>query len=412
MGETKQESLGTVQPDDSEPSVERQAQLRAACEQNVAQGHAPYQTIHLRTRGELCWVMAVHSWDGGVFSGHFDEDYVLGTSPADLRGVNLRAADLRGVNLGQADLSGAWLAGANLAGAHLLDANLSGASLRTTILRDARLQEANLSGAMAADADFSGAWLPGATLTGADLRRARFDGDTVLTNVKLDDMTRLGDVRWNGVPVTSVEWRRVQRLGDEFLAQLAGRSSKATIAEVIQAYEEATRAYRQLAVTLRSQGLHERADAYAYRAHLMHRVVLRRQAFASEEGGQRIGLFRRLRKLASYGASCMLDLVAGYGYRPLLTLLWYVVVIGSFALAYFAATHGLLTFGLPPSQIQPLHWYEALVLSVSSFHGRGFFQPVHSLGDPVAILAAIEAVFGLFIEVSFIATFTQRYFGK
>jgi hypothetical protein len=54
----------------------------------------------------------------------------------------------------------------------------------------------------------------------------------------------------------------------------------------------------------------------------------------------------------------------------------------------------------------------ALVLSVSSFHGRGFFQPVQSLGDPGAIIAAIEAVFGLLIEISFIATFTQRFFGR
>jgi hypothetical protein len=67
---------------------------------------------------------------------------------------------------------------------------------------------------------------------------------------------------------------------------------------------------------------------------------------------------------------------------------------------------------LPPSQYHTLPWYEAAILSVSSFHGHGFFQPLNSPGDPVAILASIEAVFGLFIEVSFTATFTQRFFGK
>jgi hypothetical protein len=103
--------------------------------------------------------------------------------------------------------------------------------------------------------------------------------------------------------------------------------------------------------------------------------------------------------------------VAGYGYRPLRTVFWYVAVVGRFAYAYYSATRSVLTFGLHPSQFQPLTWYEALVLSVSSFHGRGFL-PFPNLGDPVTILAAAEAVFGLFIEVSFIATFTQRYFGK
>jgi hypothetical protein len=52
------------------------------------------------------------------------------------------------------------------------------------------------------------------------------------------------------------------------------------------------------------------------------------------------------------------------------------------------------------------------VLSVSAFHSRGFFQPVQSLGDLVAILAAVEAIIGLLIQISFLATFTQRFFGR
>ncbi len=41
-----------------------------------------------------------------------------------------------------------------------------------------------------------------------------------------------------------------------------------------------------------------------------------------------------------------------------------------------------------------------------------FVTKVSSTGDPVAILAAIEAIIGLLIEISFIATFTQRFFGS
>lgn len=33
-------------------------------------------------------------------------------------------------------------------------------------------------------------------------------------------------------------------------------------------------------------------------------------------------------------------------------------------------------------------------------------------GDPVAILAAFEALFGLIIETTLIATFTQRFFTR
>jgi hypothetical protein len=59
-----------------------------------------------------------------------------------------------------------------------------------------------------------------------------------------------------------------------------------------------------------------------------------------------------------------------------------------------------------------LSWNEALVLSVSSFHGRGFFNPNIALGDTYAQLAAAEALLGTFIEIIFIATFTQRFFAR
>jgi hypothetical protein len=50
---------------------------------------------------------------------------------------------------------------------------------------------------------------------------------------------------------------------------------------------------------------------------------------------------------------------------------------------------------------------------VTSFHGRGFFPGGGlALDDPITILAAIEAILGLFIEITFIATFTQRFFAR
>jgi hypothetical protein len=52
-------------------------------------------------------------------------------------------------------------------------------------------------------------------------------------------------------------------------------------------------------------------------------------------------------------------------------------------------------------------------LSLTSFHGRGFFPGINiTLSDPRVVLAAFEAVIGLFIEFSFIATFTKRFFGN
>ena len=117
-------------------------------------------------------------------------------------------------------------------------------------------------------------------------------------------------------------------------------------------------------------------------------------------------------RLAS--AAIPLLLAAGHPGRPWLspsgcTLCWYQRVILGYA---FACRH-IYVGSLASVPLSPLG---ALVFSVTSFHGRGFFpggSPGHSitLDDPLTVLAASEAIVGLLIEISFIATFTQRYFG-
>ena len=54
----------------------------------------------------------------------------------------------------------------------------------------------------------------------------------------------------------------------------------------------------------------------------------------------------------------------------------------------------------------------SFVFSMTSFHGRGFFPGGIALDDPLTVLAALEAFVGLLIEVTFIATLTQRLFSK
>ena len=141
--------------------------------------------------------------------------------------------------------------------------------------------------------------------------------------------------------------------------------------------------------------MNDEADTYRYRAQLMQRRF-----------------HWHSRRFDRWSFSAILALLAGYGYKPARSFLTYALVIAAFTALFLLAGAGVITFGLSATQYHELPWYEALVLSVASFHGRGFFQPVESPGDPIAILAAIEAVFGLFIEVAFIATFTQRFFGK
>jgi hypothetical protein len=95
--------------------------------------------------------------------------------------------------------------------------------------------------------------------------------------------------------------------------------------------------------------------------------------------------------------------MAGYGYRPLRSVATYLLVVTFFAVAYWA-------LGVQSGHL--LTWNEAGVVSLTAFHGRGFFATAFQPGDPQAALAALEAVIGLLIEITFIATFTQRFFAR
>ena len=212
--------------------------------------------------------------------------------------------------------------------------------------------------------------------------------DEYIGAIFLDGATQLLDVAWNGAILANVQWEQVPRLGDE-----ADIKAASTRKERLRALRDAARAYRGLAKALQAQGLTIPALKYRTREQQLERKAL----FWSFKPGQ-------------WTFSWLLNLVSGYGDRPGRAVACYIGVVATFAAAYFAITNGLI--GFIASHSTRLAWYEALVLSISSFHGRGFFPSVPSLGDPIAIVAAVEAIIGLFIELVFIATFTQRFFAR
>ena len=185
---------------------------------------------------------------------------------------------------------------------------------------------------------------------------------TTLNDIHLGDVkygyVRTADARCGGgVNLAVVELPPAHLLGDESEArQAAGSNGKPKErATRLEEYRAAVRAKRQLAVALQNIGLNEEAARFAYRAQFLQQKVLLRQ-----------------RKYGAYIFSRFLDGIARYGYKPARGLVAYVPVIAGFAFGYSLATHGVLTFGLHPSQVPPLQCYEALVLSISAVHGRGF----------------------------------------
>ena len=384
----------------STPSEERQTQLRAACAANIQAGNAPYMGVRIRTRGEVAWIMAEHGW-----SGQEDEYTVKYTlipqgrtaeranlrgawmAEIDLSGTLLRRADLRGANLVRARLAQIDLVDADLSGADLGYADLTGANLTWANLTGAHLREANLSTARLIFATLNGAGFARCDLRGAVLRHARMDAATLLGNVTLDSHTQLRDIAWNGAALTQIDWARIQRLGDEDDAQYNSAEHGGRKATLPPRWEGAARTYQQLAVVLRAQGISDPAARFAYRSQVLQRRVLRQQRHYLRASG-----------------SWLLDLISGYGYKPLRSLITYLLVIGVFALGYY------LLGGAVSPNLSPL---DALIFSVTSFHGRGFAAgEAVSLHNPLTILAAGEAVLGLLIEIVFIATFTQRFFSR
>lgn len=328
-----------------------------------------------------------------------------------LREGHLEGASLLRAHLEGASLVGAHLEGANLSTAHLEQANLSDAHLKGTALVRAHLEgsflaNAYLQGAFLGASHLEGALLEYAHLEGAHLNGAFFDSATRLKGVTLTDDcgncdASMADVRWGDANLAVVDWTTRKRgflgvgkhidaieLGDEREARKevddTGKPKSNTT--LLEDFKDAVRANRQLATALRQQGLNEDADRFAYKAQKLQRQVLRHE-------GQWLRWF----------GSLLLDIVAGYGYRPLRAFGAYAFVLALFTALYlinaqFAAPH--------------LTWDEALVLSISSFHGRGFFTSDIHLSDTLARLAAGEAIIGLLIEITFIATFTQRFFAR
>jgi len=439
------EQHATIQPDVRDPDAARQAELRAAYQGDSG---TPYKDVQIRTLGEVQWIIRERQWSGEIYrlnrvnlsganlggvnlrgvhfyganlSGanlvkvdlsdvHLDGANLSGTNlyDANLHGANFYDGNLQGANLDNADLSGAELGKATLSGASLHWVNLSGASLNRTNLSSANLDAANLSGASLHEANFSGANLYRANLSGADMREAEMDTKTTLHQVILDTHTRLGDVRWNGAPLLRIDWEQMlvnrrrlangqMHLGDEdTISQPIRENDKErskTRRERLQALRDAARAYRGLGRELKDQNLPLEASW----CRLRERRLERRALF--------------LRKRPSsflWGiGSWLLDLVSGYGELPTRTFLAYLLVVGFFAILDFLVTN-IAQVG---TSVARLSWDESLVLSLTSFHGRGFFPGYLQLNDWVARIGAVEAVIGLFIELILIATFSRRFLG-
>ncbi len=389
------------QPWRTEPEIddERQAYLagRRAIAPNIAKGIYPFRGEHgsiTLTRADVEWLLATHESGGQTGPVEWDAPAHRKRSGLDLRGADLSGEDLSSLPLSRlrGGLAGDEFFGTTMDQFHAAAIRLIGATLRFahlegSVLTFGRLDGADLSSAHLESADLYRAHFEAEQL--ADIGRAVFDSSTILNHIILANSRGVGpqlaDVLWNGAILSAVEWAPVRMLGEEYAARYG--TVKKPWSSALGEYPSAVRANRQVSAVLRGQGLHEEADRFAYRAHSLQRTV-----------------FWQRRHYLRASGSWLLDLIAGYGYKPLRSFIVYLLVVGTFALAYY-----LLGNHVSP----PLDPLGAVIFSVTSFHGRGFAPGENvALTNPLTVFAAGEAIIGLLIEITFIATFTQRFFAR
>ncbi len=383
-------------------SAERKAELDSLIERWEAETEhgdrvGPLAGIHL-TGADIFWLAARFRAERSPLRLEGANLSLADLADADLTGAHLEGAVLVAAQLQRADLQGSYLQRCVLGDAHLTHAYLRGAHLEHAVLHAAHLEHADLSDAHLDGADLSEARLEGANLTDAHLDRANctaasFDKASRLNRAHLDG-TVLDQAIFDNTNLAVVQWDLVETLGDEQRARAADEGGK------VEGYRAAARAYRALAVALRNQGLARDATRFHYRSELMDRTSLFFDGRTHLRARQPLeALWAYVRWLASWA----LGTFAGYGDYIGRLFLTYAAVVLTFALLMFLAWQ-------PPHTLDTAR--TALVLSITSFHGRGL-QPTNMAPfDTLAALAALESIFGLLIEGLFIAAFTRRVIGS
>jgi hypothetical protein len=146
--------------------------------------------------------------------------------------------------------------------------------------------------------------------------------------------------------------------------------------------ESAIRANTQLSTALRGQGRTDAGDMLGYRAKILE--TRRSRVSGSMPDGPGLNV---------------LNILAGYGFRPLRGLVAYALVVVTFGVLYWL----LGAYGLA----------DAIVASVNASQGRGVsVDAAGDLSTAVEYVGAAEAVAVLAVEVVLVATFTQRFLSR
>lgn len=200
-------------------------------------------------------------------------------------------ATLRRANLDSSSLCDTMLVDADLSGAQLVQAYLRGTDLRRANLRDANLAMAKIEDARFAGADLTGACLNDTCIVGGSLNGIRIDPDTaadLLGTIIASMPGELPDVEWAELPLARIEWSRLFRLAEDFIAYWEGALAgdyqvyvsppKTLESEHVKACRVLARSYQRLAAIWSEHDMQEYAPHLVKRAERLRQGLIRRGA--------------------------------------------------------------------------------------------------------------------------------------
>jgi hypothetical protein len=135
-------------------------------------------------------------------------------------------------------------------------------------------------------------------------------------------------------------------------------------------------------------------------------LISEASTYRLKELRMRRGLLFNTGHFGAWLTSFIFNAISGYGERIGRAFGTYLLVVLGFAAIYFFSSN-FLNIGSAHMSLN-----DALIESFVSFHGRGFVITTLRSGDPMAGVTVVEAVFGLFLEAIFIATFSRRFLNQ
>lgn len=330
------------------------------------------------TRDDVLKIIAAN---GGITSG-------IDLSNRNMAGIDLSGLDLRGIDFRDSNFRP--VGGSTTEPAARFDSsNLEGCRLDGATFFTAYMKSTNLSGTSAKKADFTFADLTDADFSSANLQSARFaysNLDKTVFKLASLDGAFFRDAKLETAYFTQAEWGDKYRLGDEE-----------------ESYVWAEQTYKALKQRHRTSLLDDIAGEFRYRELWSRKRGQNERLRASIKNHSPRAIVSTLSRVIPLTVA---DVLFGFGERWKRVVLWWFIIVGSFALAYFIWSVTVQPVFPGHTTIEEYALY-SFYYSIASFSALGYGSWVLEPIGWAKYAGLAEAILGPIMIALFITTFTR-----